>query len=472
MTNLQNQPVSRNSTDGLLSIIRHSSDFSENATWADTTLLRVGLASSTSQVLPQINGTYFLKFENPTGERSNIAGRVALVVPDSIPALNFEIAREDIPFPGLHPFLGQGFGVYYDSEYDGLVLDGDARIDDIRSLDPLDTIDARTDLIDTWTDIDGGVIGYSNAGTFDELPSVDFVGNRGVSGVYHFQKILDLGDPYTVSLKRVLTNRGLYPLDTIDARTALIDTWTDVDGEEVDDTTADVYFRTTDQATEDTYFLTEDGDNLLFGDTVLPDQNIVTQAADQLITQGGDIIQTNQTTSGFVKILKAQDDDTLITQSGDTLITNDVETPVATGDDKIMHESNLVFSEWTPLENVEASGRQFQFKAELNALHPDQTPIVDKLGAIVQMERRVESSGILTSDLDQTLQIDFLNSFYVDNDTKVVVAITAYDLDPADKFRITEPTSTGFTIVFTNSAEQRIRRRFQYTAIGYGTKQS
>ena len=441
MTNLQNQPINKNSTEGLRSIIRHSSDASQNATWSNTTLLRVGLASTMSQILPQIDGTYFLKFETTAGDRSLLAGRVALVVPDSIPAFNFETIREDAPAPGLHPFLGQGFGAYYDSEYDGLVLDGDAKIDKI-------------------------------PGTFDDLTSVDFIGTRGIFGVYYFQKILDLGDSYSATLKRVLTNRGLYPLDTIDSRTALIDTWTDIDGDEVDDTTADIYFRTTNQTTEDTYFLTEDGDHLLFGDTVFPDQNIVTQADDQLITQGGDVIQTNQTTSGFIKTLKAQDDDTLITQSGDTLITNDVTTPVATGDDKIMHESNLVFGDLIPLENGEASGRQFQFKVELNALHPDQTPIVDKLGAIIQMERRVESSNVLTSDTTQSLQVNFLDPFYVDNDTKVVVAITAYDLDTTDKFRITEPTSTGFAIVFSDASNQRVRRRFQYTAIGYGTKQS
>jgi hypothetical protein len=441
MTNLQNQPINKNSTEGLRSIIRHSSDTSENATWSNTTLLRVGLASTMSQILPQIDGTYFLKFETTAGDRSLLAGRVALVVPDSIPAFNFETIREDAPAPGLHPFLGQGFGAYYDSEYDGLVLDGDARIDEI-------------------------------PGTFDDLTSVDFVGNRGIFGVYYFEKILDLGDSYSATLKRVLTNRGLYPLNTIDNRTALVDTWTDIDGDEIDDTTADIYFRTTNQATEDTYFLTEDNDRLLFGDTVLPDQNIVTQADDQLITQGGDIIQTNQTTSGFVKTLKAEDNDTLITQSGDTLIADDLTTPVAAGDDKIMYESNLVFGDWIPLENGEASGRQFQFKVELNAFHPDQTPIVDKLGAIVQMERRVESSNVLASETTQSLQVNFLDPFYVDNDTKVVVAITAYDLETTDKFRITEPTSTGFAITFSDASNQRVRRRFQYTAIGYGTKQS
>lgn len=427
--------------ESLRAVIRHTTDETATATWANTSVMRVVLANSTFVILPKISGTYFIKFQTILGARSLNAVGVSLNVPEAMPRFNFESVREDVPAVGLHPFLGQGFGAYYDSTYDGLTLDGDARIDDI-------------------------------TGTFDDLTSVDFVGTRGTSGIYHFQKILDLGDKFSVNLKRVLTSRGIYPLDTIDSRTALIDTWSDFDGALADDTTADVYFRTTNQATQDTYFLTEDGDHLLFGDTVLPNQNLVTQADDQLITQGGDIIQTNQTTSGFAKILKAQDDDTLITQSGDTLIANDVTVPVATGDDKIMNESNLVFNEWVPLENGAFVGRQFQFKAEIKALHPDQMPLIDQLGALIQLQRRTENSNVLVSGLSGTLAVNFDNAFYVDNDTRVAVSVSPYDMEAGDFFTMTEPTSTGFTIVFRNSSNVQINRQFQYAAIGYGTKQA
>ena len=130
------------------------------------------------------------------------------------------------------------------------------------------------------------------------------------------EKTLDLGGNYSVDLKRVLTSRGLYPLDTVDSRTALLDTWSDIDGDLADDTTADVYFRTTNQETAATYFLTEDDDYLLFGGEVVIPDNLVAENDDQLITQSGDIIQTNQANASVVQILLAQNDDVLVTQSG------------------------------------------------------------------------------------------------------------------------------------------------------------
>ncbi len=427
--------------ESLRAVIRHTTDITIDANWANTSIMRTVLANSTFAILPQINGTYFVKFETIFGIRSTNAVGVSLDIADAIPRFNFELLREDVPASNVKPFLGEGFGVYYDSEYDGLVLDGDGKIDEI-------------------------------SGNFDDLTSVDFVGTRGTSGIYHFEKILDLGGKYSVDLRRVLTSRGLYPLDTIDNRTALIDTWSDVDGTLVDDTTADVYFRTTNQITQEEYFLTEDGDHLLFGDTVLPDQNLVTQAGDQLITQGGDIIQTNQTVAGFIKTLKAQNDDTLITQSGDTLIADDLEAPVVGSNDKIFQESNLVFGPWIPLENGNFSARQFQFKAELKALHPDQTPIVDKLGATVQFERRTENSNIFASGTSGPRVITFDNAFYVDDDTRVAVSISPFDMEAGDFYTMTAPTSTGFTVTFRNSSGGQVNRQFQYAAVGYGTKQA
>jgi len=459
--------------ESLRAVIRHTTDDSTNASWANTSILRTVLANSTSVILPRINGTYFIKFQTIFGIRSANAVAVTLLAVDGIPRFNYELIREDFPAQNVKPFLGEGFGVYYDSEYDGLVLDGDGKIDEI-------------------------------PGTFDELSSVDFVGTRGTSGVYHFQKILDLGGRYSIDLRRVLTSRGLYPLSSIDNRTALIDTWSDIDGELADDTTADIYFRTTDETTTGTYFLTEDNNYLLFGEEVIVPDNLVAENDDQLIAQNGDIIQTNQADASAIEILLTQDDDTLITQSGDTMISNvppaapdsppvdytiDERTalidtwndfdnydpgaavPSVVETNKIYHESNLTFGAWAPVENGNFTARQFQFKAELKALHPDQTPIVDKLGATIQFERRTENSNVLVSNDSGPFQVTFDNPFYVDNDTRVAVALSPYDMESGDFYTMTAPTSTGFTVTFQNPSGVIMSRQFQYTAIGYGTEQ-
>ena len=429
-------------TENMKAVIRHTADQTVSADWPNTTLLRILPAKQAFAILPLINGTYFIKFETVFGVRSKNAVGASINIPDAIPRFNFEVIREDQNANEPKEFLGEGFGVYYDSEYDGLVLDGDGKIDDI-------------------------------AGNFDDLTSVDFVGTRGTSGTYHFAKTFDLGGRFSVDLKRVIESRGLYPLDTIDDRTELIDSWSDFDGALADDTTTELYFRTSDDARQNSFFLTEDGDYLLFGDSVLPAQDLVTQAGDTLITQSGNTIQTNQTTSGFTQFLQAQDDDQLVTQSGDLLVAEHVQVPEASGDDKIFHDSNLVFGDWIPVENGNFVGRQFQFKAEMRALHPDQTPIVDKLGATIQLERRTETGGIEQSGTNGLgKDVSFLDEFYTDDNTKVAVSVTSFDLETGDIAIVTPATASGFNVTFQNSSGTVVDRQFQYTAVGFGTKQS
>ena len=149
-------------TEGMNAVIRQTADQTASASWPNTSLLRVLPAKQGFAVLPLINGTYFIKFETIYKQRSKNAVGVVVNVPDPIPRFNFEVIREDQNANEPKEFLGEGFGVYYDSEYDGLVLDGDGKIDDI-------------------------------AGNFDDLTSVDFVGTRGTSGTYHFAKTFDLG---------------------------------------------------------------------------------------------------------------------------------------------------------------------------------------------------------------------------------------------------------------------------------------
>ena len=428
--------------EGLRAVIRHTANLTASASWPNTTLIRNVPATQGFVILPLINGTYFIKFETIYGQRSKNAAFVSISLPDAIPRFNFEVIREDESTNEPKEFLGEGFGAYYDSEYDGLVLDGDARIDEI-------------------------------AGNFDDLTSVDFVGTRGTFGVYHFARTFDLGGKFSVDLKRVIESRGLYPLDTIDDRTALIDTWSDFDGALADDTSTELYFRTSNDAPQASYFLTEDDNHLLFGDTVLPSQDLVTQAGDTLISENGDTLQANQQASGFVQPMRAQNDDQLITQAGDSLIANQVSTVPATGDEKIFHDSNLTFGPWIPVENGNFVGRHFQFKAELRALHPDQTPIVDKLGATIQLERRTETGGITQSGTATAgKSVLFNNEFYTDDNTKVAVMVTSYDIETGDVTVVSPATSSGFNVLFKNSSGVAVDRQFQYTAVGFGTKQS
>jgi len=108
----------------------------------------------------------------------------------------------------------------------------------------------------------------------------------------------------------------------------------------------------------------------------------------------------------------------------------------------------------------------------LTSERDDQTPIVDQLGATLQLERRTENSAIMQSGLG-TKAVTFDKAFYTDGDTSVSVGITALDMDPEDYFVMTEPTATGFTVTFkgTFDGNEFVNRRFSYTAVGYGTRE-
>jgi predicted phage tail protein len=264
--------------------------------------------------------------------------------------------------------------------------------------------------------------------SFDAISSLDgftanidsHFGTQLARGEYFFLKTVDLGNKFSVRMQRVLTARGLYTSALIDDRSELIDTWSDFDGLLPDDTNVEMYFRK----------------NL---DTTASNVNQNTIAVSAL---AGNIVQ---------------EDGSKIEQEDD----------VST----IQRNSVLEFGAWSPLENNAEAGRFFQFKAVLTTDHVDQTPIVDQLGVTLQFERRTENSRTIASGATSKAVL-FENAFFTDTDTEVTVGITAFDLQSGDYYRLTSVTGTGFTVTFYNSSNAVIDRNFQYTAIGYGTKQS
>jgi len=318
-------------------------------------------------VMPLMEGEYLIKFQDESGQRSITATSALIDLPDRLPRLNIEVRREDADSP---PFQGEKVGVFYSSVYDGLVMDGD------------DKIDSKPD--------------------FDAIPEFDFFGERLEAGEYFFNSILDFGGVFNAVFTRTLTSRGLYPEEGIDTRTELIDRWSDFDGEIPDDTSAAVYFRTSNQATTDEFFLLEDLDFVLL-------------------------------------------------ESGD----------------KIEMESNINFGPWFPMEAGRHTGRQFQFKAEMMTMHPDQTPLIDRLGYTMQLEARTENSATISSGVGSKAVV-FQNAFY----QKPSLGIIGFNLSSGDYYEVTATSRSGFTITFKNGSDAVIDRNFQYQAAGYGTEQS
>ena len=191
-----------------LAVIRHSAKTDGTGEWYDANTLRKVEARTGSTTLPMLEGEYLIKLENAAGLRSLNEKSAVISLPESLEKFTFSTVREDTA-----NFTGQMDGVHYDSSLDGLILD---------------------------------------------------VGRT--TGTYYFSNIVDFGSKFSPLFERILRNDGIYRNDTFDDRAALIDTWTDFDGDIPDDIDVKLYLRASDAAPAASTFQTEDGDVLLLED--------------------------------------------------------------------------------------------------------------------------------------------------------------------------------------------------------------
>ena len=191
--------------------IKHSSLTDGSATWPNSVNLIPAVAgNSTEAIVPLIEGEIFAKFEDDLGNRSTNAASVLVDFPDTLGRLVVLARREDQDTP---PFQGTKTDCFYSNDFDALIIDGDELFDD------QDDVDA--------------------------ISSFDFQGDILSSAEYEFVNTLDLGAAFSLDLARRFVTRAFFPNDSIDSRTANVDTWNDFDGTNADRVNAKLYMRST-----------------------------------------------------------------------------------------------------------------------------------------------------------------------------------------------------------------------------------
>jgi hypothetical protein len=184
------------------------------ATWETSQEIVASAAGSqTQKQVPLLEGTYLVKFEDDTGNRSANPTLVVADLPTPQPRLLVQEYAEDQETP---PFSGNVTGMYYSSEYDGLVIDGGQLIDDM-----------ATD------------------GNWDGLNSIDGVGGISPVGEYEFGSTWNMGGVFDVNMRRRLVARPLLAGETWDDKTGDIDSWPEIDEDNLDGTNAVVFVRAT-----------------------------------------------------------------------------------------------------------------------------------------------------------------------------------------------------------------------------------
>jgi hypothetical protein len=194
-------------------LIRHSTALA-GATWEESQeIVAAAAGSQTQKQVPMLEGTYLLKFEDDTGNRSTTANTIVADFPEPQPRSLFKQYAEDQEDP---PFSGNTEGLFYFADYDGLILDSGQLIDDM-----------ATD------------------GDFDALLALDAIGGVNPLGEYEFGSSWDMGAVYDVNLRRRFVTRPIVPAALWDDKVQLIDEWSLIDEDNIDTVNAALYVRTT-----------------------------------------------------------------------------------------------------------------------------------------------------------------------------------------------------------------------------------
>lgn len=307
-------------------------------TWSDSVDIIEALSgTATNAQAPLLEGYYLAKFVDSSGNESVTAASFFTSVPygNAINAVHTETE---------HPaFAGTKTDVEYIADLGGLALTGSSDFDDI---------------------VD-----------FDLIDDLDFLGALVASGTYQFQNTVDLGAVYPCRITAAIDVEAINIDDFFDSRTDFIDSWTDIDGDTINDVFAQLFMRTT------------------------------------------------------------QDDTTL----------------------------SPVWSEWAPFFISEYSARGFQFKLQLDSYNVNHNIVIKTLSVTIDMPDRVESARNVASGTS-TLSVAFGDAFRV---TPSIV-VTARDMATGDFYTITNQSTTGFDILFKNSASTNVSRTFDWVAKGYG----
>jgi hypothetical protein len=123
------------------------------------------------------------------------------------------------------------------------------------------------------------------------------------------------------------------------------------------------------------------------------------------------------------------------------------------------------WGEWRICTNNMLRGRGFQFKATAFSDQISQNTIINQVGAIVELQQRIERSAELTSGAS-TYTATFASAFY----DVPAVNIAPLDMATGDYFTLASVTSTGFQVGFFNSGGTPVSRQFTHTSVGHGRR--
>lgn len=194
-------------------IVRHTTDITTPQWQYSNDIIPAVAGNATKARVPLLTGTYLVKAEDSSGNRSVNTTSVSVTLPEPLSPLIVITYNEDTTTP---PFQGNLTNMLYSADQDALILDQGVFIDAL-----------ATD------------------GDFDALATIDGVGDIVPEGQYEFGSTLDLGAVYDADMRARFVTSAFLPGDQWDDKMDPIDTWSDIDGGDLDKVNATLYVRST-----------------------------------------------------------------------------------------------------------------------------------------------------------------------------------------------------------------------------------
>lgn len=211
--------------------IRHTTDLVQPSWGSAIDVGGLVAGSANSVQLPLLAGVYLAKWIDSTGHESPQASMVITTAP-SLDSMNAVATIAEHP-----QFAGAKTNVVRDSSLNGIKLVGTSLIDDMGLSDATGLWDDQG-LVNSLGPIDT-VVGSGGWGLIDSL------GGIVAAGSYQFASTFDLGVVETSRLTATIDAISFDTGDLVDYRYDLIDSWSSMDGDRVNDTSVALFVRTT-----------------------------------------------------------------------------------------------------------------------------------------------------------------------------------------------------------------------------------
>jgi predicted phage tail protein len=190
--------------------IRHNPRTTGDIKWSGSEKIVPAVnGSSTRKIVPLLSGHYLVRAKDSVGNYAAESGipKVSVDLPEP---QDLEVVQTYTESPNFTGTFSQSFNSVTEG---GITLSGKGLIDSIAD--------------------------------FDSVTNLDFFGGVQSTGNYVFANTLDLGAKFDVELLANLQMKSINPDDFWDSRTNLIDTWNDIDADDLSETNAELYVRAT-----------------------------------------------------------------------------------------------------------------------------------------------------------------------------------------------------------------------------------